>query len=54
MKQLLILLQYAEASSEALATAKGLYHLPSTWKGVKSRNKRTALWQAKLIINGKS
>ena len=45
MKELLALLPYVEASSEVLATAKGLYHLPSTVKGTHSRNKRTYTWQ---------
>lgn len=50
MKEILGLLQYVEASTEALAIAKGYYHLPDTFKGVMDRNRRTADWQAKKIV----
>ena len=45
IKDLLGLLQYVEASTEALAIAKGLYYLPKTLKEVHNRNKKTIAWQ---------
>lgn len=49
MKNLFSLLQYVEVSdnTEALAIAKGLYHLPPDWKGTKNRIKKTIAWQMK-------
>lgn len=54
IKDLLGLLQYVEASTEALAIAKGYYHLPDTFRGVMNRNRRTADWQSKKIVKDAS
>ena len=49
MKDLLGLLQYVEASSEALAIAKGLNYLPKNLSEVHKRNKKLIAWHRSNI-----